>query len=101
MPDFSISSIHGSLLRKSGLCLGGSLENAIALTNDGMLNAEPLRFADEFVRHKILDILGDLALAGMPILGHVHAVRSGHGLHTMLLSNLLRDRDAWEVTRPD
>ncbi len=89
------------LLRKSGLCLGGSLENAIALTNDGMLNAEPLRFADEFVRHKILDILGDLALAGMPILGHVHAVRSGHGLHTMLLSNLLRDRDAWEVTRPD
>lgn len=86
-------------LRKSGLCQGGSLENAIALTPDGMLNTEPLRFADEFVRHKILDIIGDLALAGMPILGHVHAVRSGHGLHTMLLSNLLRDRAAWEVTR--
>ncbi len=89
------------MLRKSGLCLGGSLENAIALTPDGMLNTEPLRFADEFVRHKILDIIGDLALAGMPILGHVHAVRSGHGLHTMLLSNLLRDRTAWEVTRPN
>jgi UDP-3-O-[3-hydroxymyristoyl] N-acetylglucosamine deacetylase len=86
------------MLRKSGLCQGGSLENAIALTPDGMLNTEPLRFADEFVRHKILDIIGDLALAGMPILGHVHAVRSGHGLHTMLLSNLLRDSAAWEVS---
>lgn len=85
-------------LRRNGLCLGGSLENAIALSRDGMLNTEPLRFADEFVRHKMLDIVGDLALAGMPILGHVHAVRSGHGLHTMLLSTLLRDRAAWEVT---
>lgn len=87
------------MLRKSGLCLGGSLENAIALTPEGMLNTEPLRFKDEFVRHKILDIIGDLALAGIPILGHVQAIRSGHGLHTMLLSNLLRDRNAWEVTR--
>ncbi len=86
------------LLRQNGLARGGSLENAIALTRDGMLNPEPLRFADEFVRHKILDIIGDLALAGMPILGHVRASRSGHGLHTMLLSNLLRDREAWEVT---
>ena len=86
------------LLRQNGLCLGGSLENAIALSRDGMLNAEPLRFADEFVRHKILDLIGDLALAGMPILGHVQAFRSGHGLHTMLLSTLLRDRTAWEVT---
>jgi UDP-3-O-[3-hydroxymyristoyl] N-acetylglucosamine deacetylase len=85
-------------LRKNGLCLGGSLENAVALSRDGMLNTEPLRFADEFVRHKMLDIVGDLALAGMPILGHVRAVRSGHGLHTMLLSTLLRDRAAWEVT---
>jgi UDP-3-O-[3-hydroxymyristoyl] N-acetylglucosamine deacetylase len=86
------------MLRQNGLARGGSLENAIALTRDGMLNAEPLRFEDEFVRHKILDIIGDLALAGMPILGHVRASRSGHGLHTMLLSNLLRDREAWEVT---
>lgn len=85
------------MLRKSGLCLGGSLENAIALTTSGMLNKDPLRFSDEFVRHKILDIIGDLALAGMPILGHVHAVRSGHGLHTMLLSSLLRDPQAWKV----
>jgi UDP-3-O-[3-hydroxymyristoyl] N-acetylglucosamine deacetylase len=86
------------LLRKNGLARGGSLENAIALTPDGKLNSEPLRFEDEFVRHKILDIIGDLALCGMPILGHVRASRSGHGLHTMLLSTLLRDRGAWEVT---
>lgn len=85
------------MLKQNGLARGGSLENAIALTRDGFLNPEPLRFADEFVRHKILDIIGDLALAGMPILGHVRASRSGHGLHTMLLSTLLRDRDAWEV----
>jgi UDP-3-O-[3-hydroxymyristoyl] N-acetylglucosamine deacetylase len=86
------------LLKQNGLARGGSLENAIALTADGMLNSEPLRFADEFVRHKMLDIIGDLALCGLPILGHVRATRSGHGLHTMLLSNLLRDRAAWEVT---
>jgi UDP-3-O-[3-hydroxymyristoyl] N-acetylglucosamine deacetylase len=85
-------------LRQNGLARGGSLENAIALTKDGILNSAPLRFKDEFVRHKILDIIGDLALCGMPILGHVQASRSGHGLHTMLLSNLLRDREAWEVT---
>lgn len=85
------------MLKQNGLARGGSLENAIALTKDGFLNPEPLRFDDEFVRHKILDIIGDLALAGMPILGHVRASRSGHGLHTMLLSSLLRDREAWEV----
>ncbi|MGE0129758.1 MAG: UDP-3-O-acyl-N-acetylglucosamine deacetylase [Blastocatellales bacterium] len=85
------------MLRQNGLARGGSLENAIALTRDGILNPEPLRFDDEFVRHKILDIIGDLALAGMPVLGHVRASRSGHGLHTMLLSTLLRDREAWEV----
>ena len=85
------------LLRQNGLARGGSLENAIALTPEGVLNSTPLRFDDEFVRHKILDIVGDLALAGMPILGHIRASRSGHGLHTMLLSNLLRDRGAWEV----
>ncbi|MFN0085173.1 MAG: UDP-3-O-acyl-N-acetylglucosamine deacetylase [Blastocatellia bacterium] len=88
------------LLRRNGLARGGSLDNAIALTPEGILNPDPLRFEDEFVRHKILDIIGDLALAGMPILGHVRASRSGHGLHTMLLSNLLRDRNAWEVVNP-
>ena len=86
------------MLRKNGLARGGSLDNAIALSPDGILNSVPLRFSDEFVRHKILDIIGDLALCGQPILGHIRATRSGHGLHTMLLSNLLRDRSAWEVT---
>ena len=85
-------------LQANGLARGGGLANAIALTPDGMLNPEPLRFADEFVRHKILDIIGDLALCGLPILGHARAVRSGHGLHTMLISTLLHDRAAWEVT---
>ncbi|MFN0121910.1 MAG: UDP-3-O-acyl-N-acetylglucosamine deacetylase [Blastocatellia bacterium] len=85
-------------LRNAGLTRGGSLDNAIALTRDGMVNEKPLRFGDEFVRHKILDIIGDLALCGMPILGHFHAVRSGHGLHTQLLSTLLRDPAAWRVT---
>ncbi|MBO0797952.1 MAG: UDP-3-O-acyl-N-acetylglucosamine deacetylase [Blastocatellia bacterium] len=88
-----------ALLQQNGLARGGSLDNAIALTRDGILNPDPLRFEDEFVRHKMLDIIGDLALCGMPILGHVHASRSGHGLHTMLLSTLLRDREAWVVTR--
>jgi len=86
------------MLRQSGLARGGSLENAIALSREGILNPEPLRFTDEFVRHKILDIIGDLALCGLPILGHVRAARSGHGLHTMLISTLLRDPSAWEVT---
>lgn len=85
------------MLRQNGLARGGSLENAIALTSDSILNPRPLRFENEFVRHKILDIVGDLALIGMPILGHIRASRSGHGLHTMLLSNLLRDREAWKV----
>jgi UDP-3-O-[3-hydroxymyristoyl] N-acetylglucosamine deacetylase len=86
------------MLHQSGLSRGASLANAIALTKDGIMNEEPLRFADEFVRHKILDIIGDLALCSMPILGHVRASRSGHGLHTTLLSTLLRNSEAWEVT---
>jgi UDP-3-O-[3-hydroxymyristoyl] N-acetylglucosamine deacetylase len=86
------------LLRRSGLARGGSLENAIALSRDGVLNPEGLRYQDEFVRHKILDIIGDLALCRMPLLGHVRALRSGHGLHTQLISTVLRDRAAWEVT---
>ncbi|MGA1368565.1 MAG: UDP-3-O-acyl-N-acetylglucosamine deacetylase [Blastocatellia bacterium] len=86
------------MLQRNGLARGGSLENAIALTAEGILNPEPLRFPDEFVRHKILDIIGDLALCGLPLLGAVRAVRSGHGLHTMLLSTLLRDESAWEMT---
>jgi len=84
-------------LRRANLIRGGSLDNAIVLTKHGMLNQTGLRFADEFVRHKILDIIGDLALLGMPILGRVRAERSGHLLHASLMSSLLRNRAAWEI----
>jgi len=84
-------------LRRANLIRGGSLENAIVLTPDGMLNETPLRRPDEFVRHKILDIIGDLALLGMPLLGLVRAERSGHLLHAALMSKLLRDESAWEI----
>lgn len=84
-------------LRRANLIRGGSLDNAIVLTRDGMLNHTGLRFRDEFVRHKILDIIGDLALLGMPILGRVKAERSGHILHAGLMSKLLRIRSAWDI----
>ena len=84
-------------LRRANLIRGGSLDNAIVLTKHGMLNETGLRFADEFVRHKILDIVGDLALLGMTLLGRVRAERSGHLLHAALTSSLLRNRSAWEI----
>ena len=84
-------------LRRANLIRGGSLDNAIVLTKHGMLNETGLRFTDEFVRHKILDIVGDLALLGMTILGRVRAERSGHLLHASLMSSLLRNRAAWEI----
>ena len=82
-------------LRQNGLALGGSLENAIVIGDAGVLNA--LRFEDEFVRHKILDAIGDLALVGHPIIGHVVAHRAGHALHTALAARLLEEHDAWMV----
>ena len=85
------------MLRKANLALGGSLENAIVLTDDGMLNETPLRFHDEFVRHKILDIIGDFALLGMPIQGKITAERSGHSVHASLMSKLLKAEHAWEI----
>lgn len=85
-------------LRQMGLARGGSLESAIVLTPDGgMMNPEGLRFADEFVRHKVLDIIGDMALFGMPVLGHIEAERTGHGIHTALVARVLRDDAAWEI----
>jgi UDP-3-O-[3-hydroxymyristoyl] N-acetylglucosamine deacetylase len=84
-------------LRRAGLIRGGSLENAIVLSDRGLLNPEPLRFADEFARHKVLDIIGDLALAGWPIIGHVRAERSGHALHSQLVSQLLRHSESWDL----
>jgi UDP-3-O-[3-hydroxymyristoyl] N-acetylglucosamine deacetylase len=83
-------------LRDMGLIRGVSPENAIILSKDGVENG-PLRFHDEFVRHKVLDLIGDLALAGHRILGRVVAERAGHAMHTALVSRLLRDRSAWEI----
>ena len=82
-------------LRNMGLIRGASEENAIVLTDNGVKNG-PLRFEDEFVRHKILDLIGDLALLGHRILGKVVANRAGHAMHTALVSRLLRDRSLWE-----
>lgn len=95
---FCLSSDVESL-RNLGLIRGGSLDNAIVLTAEGgLMNREGLRFPDEFVRHKIIDIIGDLALFGMPVLAHVEAERTGHGIHTALVSRVLRDDSAWEIT---
>jgi UDP-3-O-[3-hydroxymyristoyl] N-acetylglucosamine deacetylase len=87
-------------LRDMGLIRGASRENCVVLTRDGLENP-PLRFADEFVRHKVLDLIGDLALLGKQILGNVVADRAGHAMHTALVSRLLRDRTLWEETTVD
>jgi UDP-3-O-[3-hydroxymyristoyl] N-acetylglucosamine deacetylase len=84
-------------LREMGLIRGGSLENAIVLTKDGVMNG-PLRFPDEFGRHKALDLIGDLALAGLPLLARVEAHKAGHSLHTQLVSLLLADPSLWTIT---
>jgi len=87
-------------MRNMGLIRGASRENCIVLTRDGIENG-PLRFPDEFVRHKVLDLVGDLALLGKPILGKILADRAGHAMHTALVSRILRDQTLWEeVTLP-
>jgi UDP-3-O-[3-hydroxymyristoyl] N-acetylglucosamine deacetylase len=88
-------------MRNMGLIRGASRENCIVLTRDGVENG-PLRFPDEFVRHKVLDLVGDLALLGKPILGKIVADRAGHAMHTALVSRILRDKTLWEeVTLPE
>jgi len=84
-------------MRSRGLALGGSLDNAVVVADDQVLNAGGLRYRDEFVRHKMLDTLGDLALAGAPILGHFHGSRSGHALNNRLLRALFADARAWRM----
>ncbi len=84
------------MLRDMGLIRGASDQCAIILNRQGVLNG-PLRFADEFVRHKVLDLIGDLALAGRRIQGRVVAERAGHAMHTALVQRLMRDRSAWEL----
>lgn len=86
-------------LRNHGLARGGSLENAVVVGPNGVLNKEGLRYADEFVRHKILDIMGDLSLLGMPILGEVEAYCSGHQLNTKLVSEILSSTDCWTIVK--
>ena len=84
-------------LRDEGLALGGSLENAIVMDEYRVLNSDGLRYADEFVKHKILDAIGDLYLAGHPLLGAFSAHKSGHALNNLLLRKLLADAGAWEL----
>ena len=84
------------MLRKSGLALGGSLENAVVIGETGVLNNK-LRFEDEFVRHKILDAVGDLALLGHPLLGRLEATRAGHALHAAVAQKLLATPGAFEL----
>lgn len=85
-------------LRAAGLALGGSLDNAVVVSGDEVLNEDGLRYKDEFVRHKILDCVGDLYLAGAPIIGHFKASRSGHALNHSILRALLADQGSWRYT---
>jgi len=89
-------------LRSHNLALGGSLENAIVLDEFRMLNKDELRYDDEFVKHKILDAIGDLYMCGSSILGELNAFKSGHGLNNLLLREVFKQVDAWEwVTYED
>ena len=85
------------MMRANGLALGGGLDNAIVMDDYKVLNAEGLRYDDEFVKHKILDAMGDLYLVGKPLLASYSARRSGHALNNRLLHELLRRADAWDV----
>jgi UDP-3-O-[3-hydroxymyristoyl] N-acetylglucosamine deacetylase len=85
-------------LRAAGLARGGSLDNAVVISGDRVLNEGGLRFDDEFVRHKLLDAFGDLYLAGGPIIGHFRGARSGHSHTRRLLAALFADPDAWCAT---
>jgi UDP-3-O-[3-hydroxymyristoyl] N-acetylglucosamine deacetylase len=87
-------------LHRAGLALGGSLDNAVVVDDFNVLNPEGLRYPDEFVRHKILDALGDLSLLGMPVIGQFTAVKSGHALNQQLVRKVLAEHDAFEVVQP-
>lgn len=97
-PARTFGFLHeAATLRNMGLIRGASEENAIVLTHDGVQNG-PLRFSNEFVRHKVLDLIGDLALIGHQILGRVVADRAGHAMHTALVSKILKNPTLWEMT---
>ena len=84
-------------LQANGLAKGASMDNAVALGEDSVLNQEGLRYQDEFVRHKILDLIGDFSLAGMPIMGHIVAHKSGHGLNAQMVGKLLGSAQSWII----
>lgn len=84
-------------LKSKGLALGGSLENAVVVGNEGIINAEGLRMKDELVRHKILDLIGDIALLGYPVLGKIEAYKSGHDLNNKLCRELFENREDFKV----
>jgi UDP-3-O-[3-hydroxymyristoyl] N-acetylglucosamine deacetylase len=84
-------------MRDMGLIRGASLENAVCFNGTGVLNPEGLRFSDECCRHKALDLIGDLALIGRPLLGHVVAERAGHAMHTALVSRIMSDPSLYEI----
>ncbi|MDO8845512.1 UDP-3-O-acyl-N-acetylglucosamine deacetylase [Methylicorpusculum sp.] len=89
------------MLRQNNLALGGSLDNAIVVDDDKILNEDGLRYADEFVKHKILDAIGDLYLLGHTLIGEFVGYKSGHGLNNKLLRTLLDNKDAWEMVTFD
>jgi UDP-3-O-[3-hydroxymyristoyl] N-acetylglucosamine deacetylase len=84
-------------MKNRGFALGGSLDNAVVLDDFRVLNEEGLRYSDEFVRHKILDSLGDLSLIGMPVLGHFVAHKAGHTLNHRLMKKILSQKKGWTV----
>ena len=84
-------------LRDMGLIRGASLENAICFTRDGVANPSGLRFADECCRHKALDLIGDLALIGRPLLGQVVAEKAGHAMHVALVNKIMSDASIYEI----
>jgi UDP-3-O-[3-hydroxymyristoyl] N-acetylglucosamine deacetylase len=88
-------------LRANGKALGGSLDNAVVIDRDGIVNAEGLRFGDEFARHKVLDVIGDLALLGCPLLGHVTATKAGHTQHIAFMQMLAEHQDCWQLVHRD
>lgn len=88
-------------LQAAGLARGGSLENAVVISGDTVLNEDGLRFDDECLRHKALDCVGDLFLAGAPVVGHFHSERPGHAINNRLLRALFADRTAWELVDMD
>jgi UDP-3-O-[3-hydroxymyristoyl] N-acetylglucosamine deacetylase len=88
-------------MRDSGLALGGSLENAVVVDEYRVLNVEGLRYSDEFVKHKLLDAIGDLYLIGHSLIGYFSAHKSGHALNNRLLRATLASKDAWECVTFD